>query len=137
IRAGGYQRRELWSEAGWSWRQESNAESPKYWMRDGNDWCRRVMDDVTSVQPDRAVCHVSFHEAEAFARFAGKRLPTESEWEVAAGWNASERRMQLYPWGDEGATRQDANVDQLRFGVTPIGAYDRNWSPLGCYGMIG
>jgi iron(II)-dependent oxidoreductase len=130
IRAGGYQNRSLWSDAGWQWRSESGAESPKYWMRDGDDWCTRAMDDVQSVDARLPVCHVSYHEAEAFARFAGKRLPTEFEWEVAAGPSA-------FPWGNDPATPDRANVDQLSFGVAPPDAYDQNWSPLGCYGMIG
>jgi iron(II)-dependent oxidoreductase len=137
MRAGGYGRRDLWSEAGWAWRNESRADAPKYWMRDGDDWCVRVMDRVTSVDADLPVCHVCYHEAEAFARFAGKRLPTEAEWEVAAGWNAATGRMQVFPWGDEAATPELANVDQLSFSTAPLGAYASNWSPLGCYGMVG
>jgi gamma-glutamyl hercynylcysteine S-oxide synthase len=137
IRAGGYDQESLWTDAGWTWRQEAAAEAPKYWMRDGNDWCVRVMDDVQSADPRRAVCHVSYHEAEAFSRFAGKRLPTEFEWEVAAGWNPATARMQAFPWGDEAATPARANVDQVTFAVAPRGAYADNWSPLGCYGMIG
>lgn len=137
MRAGGYERRDLWSEAGWAWRNESQVDAPKYWMRDGNDWCVRVMDRVTSVDADLPVCHVCYHEAEAFARFAGKRLPTELEWEVAAGWNAHAGRMQAFPWGDAAVTPKLANVDQLSFATAPLGAYPSNWSPLGCYGMIG
>jgi gamma-glutamyl hercynylcysteine S-oxide synthase len=137
MRAGGYEHRDLWSEAGWAWRNESQVDAPKYWMRDGSDWCVRVMDRVTSVDADLPVCHVCYHEAAAFARFAGKRLPTELEWEVAAGWNAGAGRMQAFPWGDEAATPELANVDQLSFSTAPLGAYASNWSPLGCYGMIG
>lgn len=137
MRDGGYDRRGLWSDAGWSWREESCVVAPKYWQRDGDEWCTRVMDRVTSVSPNLPVCHVSYHEAEAFARFAGKRLPTEQEWELAAGWDASASLMRSYPWGDSPATPERANVDQLAFGTAPIGAYEHNWSPLGCYGMIG
>jgi iron(II)-dependent oxidoreductase len=137
MRAGGYARRDLWSDSGWAWRNESQVDAPKYWTRDGDDWCVRVMDKVTSVDPNLAVCHVCYHEAEAFARFAGKRLPTEIEWEVAAGWNASAGRMQTYPWGEAPVTPELANVDQLSFSTAPLGAYATNRSPLGCYGMIG
>ncbi len=137
MRSGGYTRRSLWSDEGWRWREESGAAAPKYWLRDGDEWRVRVMDRIDAVDPARAVCHVCYHEAEAFARFAGKRLPTEIEWEVAAGWNPATRTMQAFPWGDEPATCERANVDQLSFDVAPAGAYADNWSPLGCYGMIG
>jgi iron(II)-dependent oxidoreductase len=137
IRDDGYQRQELWTDAGRQWLAEAKATSPKYWLRDGDEWCVRVMDDVRSVAPNLPVCHVSYHEADAFARFAGKRLPTEQEWEVAAGWDASAQRMRAFPWGDDPATPSHANVDQLSFATAPVGAYEKNWSPLGCYGMIG
>jgi iron(II)-dependent oxidoreductase len=137
MRDDGYATRTLWSDAGWTWLEEAKVDSPKYWMRDGDNWCVRVMDDVQSVDPNRPVCHVNQHEAEAFARWAGKRLPTETEWEVAAGWDAYTKHMRAFPWGDEGATHDHANIDQLSFNVAPIGTYAANWSPLGCYGMIG
>ena len=135
--AGGYTRREWWSDAGWAWLQESGVSSPKHWFREGVSWRIREMDRVMDVDPNRPVCHVCYHEAEAFARFVGKRLPTEMEWEVAAGWNRATGRMQRHPWGDGAAAPSVANVDQLRFGVAPIASYHTNWSPLGCYGMIG
>ena len=137
MRAGGYARRDFWSDAGWAWQTEVQVDAPKYWMRDGDQWCVRAMDRVTSVDPDLPVCHVCYHEAEAFARFAGKRLPTEQEWEAAAGWDPVARRMRVFPWGDEAVTPQLANVDQLSFATAPVGAYGSNRSPLGCYGMIG
>jgi iron(II)-dependent oxidoreductase len=137
MRAGGYERQDFWTDAGWRWLSESQVTSPKYWMRDGDDWCVRVMDKVASIEPDHPVCHVCYYEAEAFAKFAGKRLPSEFEWEVAAGWNSVTRRMQTFPWGETPATPELANVDQLSFATAPLGAYEKNWSPLGCYGMLG
>jgi iron(II)-dependent oxidoreductase len=137
MRDGGYDRRSLWTDAGWRWRTESNVRAPKYWTRRGDAWAVRVMDDERAVPLDHPVCHVCHHEGEAFARFAGKRLPTEIEWEIAAGWNPATRTMQRFPWGDEPATHRRANVDQLSFSTAPLGAYADNWSPLGCYGMIG
>jgi iron(II)-dependent oxidoreductase len=137
MRDGGYTRRDLWSEDGWQWLAEAKVEAPKYWSRSGDGWCSRVMDRVAPVQSEKPVCHVCYHEAEAFARYAGKRLPTEQEWEVAAGWDPVSRHMRRFPWGDEPANASRANVDQLAFDVAPAGAYSENWSPLGCYGMIG
>ena len=137
MRDGGYTRRALWSDAGWTWVSEAGVDAPKYWRRDGDGWQSRVMDAATAVDPRLPVCHVSYHEADAFARFAGKRLPTESEWELAAGWDTSTRRVRRYPWGDEPATPGRANIDQLSFTTAAPGSYAENWSPLGCYGMIG
>jgi len=137
MRDGGYSRREWWSNAGWAWLREAGVEAPKHWSRDGDVWYVRAMDRVDRVDLAMPVCHVCFHEAAAFAHSVGKRLPTETEWEVAAGWHPTQRRMQRFPWGDAPPTPRHANLDQLGFGVAQLGAYERNWSPLGCYGMIG
>jgi iron(II)-dependent oxidoreductase len=137
IAAGGYAKPEYWSDAGRRWLAESGAQAPKYWFSSEGRWMTRVMDRSGPVDPRHPVCHVSWHEAEAFARFAGKRLPTEIEWEAAASWDPAMGRKRLFPWGDEPASRELANVDQLGFGTAPVGAYQRNVSPIGCYGMIG
>jgi len=136
IADGGYEDRRLWSDAGRAWLDESRASSPKHWTRDCNGWTVRTMDRVSAVDPERPVCHVCYHEADAFARWAGKRLPTETEWEIAASWDPARGALR-FPWGNEEATARDANVDQLSFGTLPVGAFSRNVSPLGCYGMIG
>jgi iron(II)-dependent oxidoreductase len=137
MRAGGYTRPELWSGAGRRWLEESSAQSPMYWVRDGDEWMTRVMDRVGPVRPDHPVCHVCYHEAEAFARWAGKRLPTEIEWEAAASWDPGSGRTQTYPWGDAPPSRELANLDQLGFGTAPVAAYPLSRSPIGCCGMIG
>jgi gamma-glutamyl hercynylcysteine S-oxide synthase len=137
MEAGAYARREFWSEAGWAWLSEAAVAAPKYWYREGADWHTHHMDRSGPVDPRRPVCHVSYHEADAYARWAGKRLPNELEWEAAAGWDESHGLTRKYPWGEEPVTRHEANVDQLSFEPAPIGAYTRNVSPLGCYGMIG
>jgi gamma-glutamyl hercynylcysteine S-oxide synthase len=80
----GYEHRSLWSEDGWAWRREEDAAAPLYWERDGETWLRRRFDVVEPVPGEEPVQHVSFWEAEAFARWAGKRLPSEAEWEAAA-----------------------------------------------------
>ncbi len=133
----GYERTALWSEAGRRWVSESGANAPKYWSRDGNRWKTRTMDLESDLDPARPVCHVCFYEAEAFAKWAGKRLPTEFEWEAAAGWYPSSRRARNYPWGDSPANADIANVDQLSFDTAPVGTYEKNVSPAGCRGMIG
>ena len=137
VEGGGYDDRSLWSDAGWTWRNESGARAPKHWQHESDGWSTRSMDRVAALDPLRPVCHVCFHEAEAYARFVGKRLPTEQEWEVAATWDPQANRPRAFPWGDERPTPALANVDQLSFETAQIGAYERNVSPLGCYGMIG
>ena len=134
---GGYDRGELWSAAGNRWRTESAIKSPKYWSRQNGEWISQTMDVIRPVVPTLPVCHVCFHEAEAYAKWAGKRLPTEFEWEAAAGWNQQSGRAQTFPWGDSPPNARSANIDQLGFGAAPIDSYERNVSPIGCYGMIG
>ena len=137
MEAGGYRRRELWTEAGWSWLAEAGVSSPKHWTEDAAGWRTRTMDIVRPLDPARPVCHVSWHEAQAYARFAGKRLPTEAEWEAAASWDPAAGIQRLHPWGDQPWSPELANLDQLAFDMAPVGAYPRNVSPIGCYGMIG
>lgn len=133
----GYGREDLWSEAGLKWLAESAAQSPRYWWRDGDRWMNRVMDVVREVDPTRPVCHVCYHEAQAFAKWDGKRLPTELEWEAAASWDPAARQARRYPWGDTEGSPRRANIDQLSFDTAPIGTFRDNISPIGCYGMIG
>ncbi len=118
----GYARRELWTREGWSWRGRERAEAPLYWERDGEGgWLVREFDGVTPVDPDCVLCHVSAHEADAHARWAGARLPTEAEWERAA----------------QGASADvaTANLDQLGFRTSAVGAYPP--APGGCRHMLG
>jgi iron(II)-dependent oxidoreductase len=119
---GGYARPELWSEAGWAWREGEGAEAPLYWERDGEGgWLVRRYDRREPVDPGRVLCHVSAHEADAHARWAGARLPTEAEWERAAAGTVPDVAA--------------ANLDQLAFAPAPAGAYAA--APSGCRQMIG
>lgn len=84
VEAGGYARRAWWTDAGWRWREQAGATHPAHWRRDGRRWWRRRFDAWTPLPTDEPVVHVNAHEAEAWCRFAGRRLPTEAEWEFAA-----------------------------------------------------
>jgi iron(II)-dependent oxidoreductase len=137
VEAGGYERREFWSEAGWAWLGEAGVKAPKYWEREGGGWWERTMDRRAALDPERPVCHVCWHEAEAYARSVGKRLPSEAEWEAAAAWDPVAGVARRSPWGDEAVSAEHANLEQLAFEPAPIGAYPENRSPIGCYGMIG
>lgn len=133
---GGYSNPSHWSAAGLEWLADSGASAPKHWQRDGGNWTTRSMEKAGPVESEFPVCHVCFHEAEAFSRWAGKRLPTEQEWEVAAGWDPETQASRKFPWG-ETDTSNEANIDQLSFGTSPVGSHVLNVSPSGCYGMIG
>jgi len=131
---GGYERPEHWTPRGWAWRREAGARRPLYWTEDGRE---RRFDRSDPLDPALPVMHVSWFEADAFARWAGKRLPTEAEWEKAAAWGPAADVPLSYPWGDEPAPRERANVDQLAFRPLAAGALPAGASAYGVLGMIG
>jgi iron(II)-dependent oxidoreductase len=135
---GGYSRRELWSEAGRAWLKENpGVASPSYWTRDGDGWMRDRFGHIEAVQWEQPVMHVCFHEAEAYCRWAGRRLPTEFEWEVAASFEPGCGGKHRYRWGETPPDSEHANVDQLNFGPAAVGAYPAGASALGCEQMLG
>ena len=81
---GGYERPEFWLSDGWSTIQREGSEAPLYWLEDGDEWMQITLAGLRKVRADEPVCHVSLYEADAYARWAGARLPTEQEWETAA-----------------------------------------------------
>lgn len=135
--AGGYMDSRLWSDAGWEWARASDAQMPAVWTWEDGAWWSRWMDRMAPLDLTCPVGPVSWYEAEAFARFVGKRLPTGVEWEVAATWDPESQARRGYPWGNMAPSPHVANLDQLAFGPAAVGAFPGNLSPLGCYGVIG
>lgn len=135
---GGYARRELWSADGWSWLAESRVDHPAQWLRaEDGAWRERQFGRTAPLDLLRPVVHVSWYEADAYARWAGKRLPTEEEWEKAAACDLENGIARTYPWGDEAPTLARANLDQRTFAPAQLGAYPEGRSFFGCHQMIG
>ena len=130
---GGYHARELWTDEGWAWLVDENIDRPLYWTADGAE---RRFDRVAQIDPSLPVMHVSWYEADAFARWAGGRLPTEAEWERAAAWDPETGEPLPFPWGHEPPAYERANLDQTAFGPLPVGSL-AGASPEGVSGLIG
>jgi iron(II)-dependent oxidoreductase len=137
VEDGGYEDPAHWSEDGWLIREALDLEHPKYWTRTDDGWQVRRFDRTEPLPEDEPVVHVSYYEAEAYASWAGQRLPTEAEWEAAACWAPDEDAKHRFPWGDEAWTPGKANLGQRSFRPAPVGAYPEGSSPLGCHQMVG
>lgn len=140
----GYLARELWSRQGWNWRARTGALHPVYWRRANGGWLRRDFDRMVPLEPHAPVTHVTWYEAEAWCRWAGRRLPTEAEWEMAASTAGSTTRdaggastKQRYPWGEADPDPARANLDAHAPGCLDVAACAAGDSPDGCRQMIG
>ena len=140
---GGYRDRRHWSEEGWRWRTHAGAAHPVYWQPESDGgWAVRRFDRIETLAPHQPVIHVNWHEANAWCRWAGRRLPTEIEWEVAASAEPAPDggiapRKRLYPWGDEAPSARHANLDGHRLGCVDVAAFPAGDSPWGCRQMLG
>ena len=134
---GGYADEELWSIKGLVWLRRTGATCPQYWVQTDQGWCFRDFDRETILQSNQPVRHVSFFEAEAFCRWAGRRLPTEAEWEMAASLDPSSGRKLRYPWGDDMPAPAHANLDTRVMGTVDVADHPAGDSPVGCRQMLG
>ena len=140
VESGGYEKEELWDPEGWVWIKAEDVRLPKHWyQKEPHDWWAQRFGFDEPLRPGAPVMNVSWYEADAYARWAGKRLPTEAEWEKAAAWDPATGESYYYPWGDEPPYAGDgrANLDQLAFRPADVGAYPEGASPCGALGMIG
>jgi iron(II)-dependent oxidoreductase len=135
VEAGGYATRELWSAGGWAWIQAENVTHPAFWIRDGKRWLWRGLFEALPL-PDSWPVYVSGEEAAAFARWQGRRLPTEAEYHRAAfGTPSGEERA--FPWGDEAPDATRGNFDFASWDPVPAGARPSGASAWGVHDLVG
>ncbi|HUO26902.1 MAG TPA: SUMF1/EgtB/PvdO family nonheme iron enzyme [Candidatus Aquilonibacter sp.] len=134
ISAGGYETPAFWSEQDWKWKSAQDISHPVFWKRYGKQWLYRTMFSEIPLQLDWPV-YVSHAEASAYARWTGKALPSENEWQRAAcGTGADEP---AYPWGNDHPNSQRGNFDFVRWNPTPVNAFPEGQSPFGVHDMLG
>src|SRR5262245_7081206 len=139
IRDGGYQNFRWWFSEGWEAVNREHWRAPLYWEEHEGEWLIRDFGGLEAVagRADHPVCHASFFEASAFAKWAGKRLPTEGEWEKAACYDVAHGR-QAFPWGNSSPDSDTANLfENGLWTVAPVGAFPRGANAYGCQQMIG
>ena len=140
IRDGGYQNFRWWFSEGWEVVNREQWRAPLYWESHDNQWMIR---DFAGLHPaeskaDEPVSHVSYYEASAFAKWAGKRLPTEAEWEKAAAFNPETGARQQFPWQDDAINETKANLfENGLWAPAAIGSFPAGQNSYGCHQMIG
>lgn len=138
INDGGYRDYRWWFSEGLAKVKEQEWEAPLYWERHDDVWLLRDYLGLRALPQDEPVTHISYYEASAYAKWAGKRLPTEAEWEMAACYDPVSGEKRAFPWGEGLPEESHANLFENRlWNVAPAGAYPRGESPLGCHQMIG
>jgi iron(II)-dependent oxidoreductase len=139
VEDGGYGREQFWSPEAWHWRESAGAGHPVYWRRvSGGRWLRRDFDRWVALEPHRPVLHVNWYEADAYCRWAGRRLPGEAEWEAAAAVEPDARGpKRRFPWGEAPPTPARANLDGSALGCRDVADLAGGDSAVGCRQMIG
>ena len=140
---GGYGDRSLWSDEGLAWLEKSQQTQPVFWKKDGENWVWRWFDKWLPTNSHHPMIHVNWYEANAYSAWAGRRLPSEAEWELAASsepssnGNSFTETKRMYPWGDHQPTNGLANLDSRAMGLVDVRAYSAGDSAFGVRQMIG
>ncbi|GAB7067845.1 ergothioneine biosynthesis protein EgtB [Mycobacterium hodleri] len=131
---GGYREPRWWSDAGWAHRRQADLTAPKFWTEAGT---RTRFGYVEDIPADEPVQHVTFFEAEAYAAWAGARLPTEMEWEKACAWDPVRGTRRRFPWGTSEPSSALVNMGGEALRPAPVGAYPAGASAYGAEQMLG
>jgi ergothioneine biosynthesis protein EgtB len=140
MNSGGYQDFRWWHSAGWEKVSQEQWQAPLYWEQHEGEWMIREFAGLHRAKEklNEPVSHVSFLEASAYAKWAGKRLPTEAEWEKAAMFSPQLNSKQDFPWGDRSPDESRGNLfENGLWSVAPIGSFPEGKSAYGCQQMIG
>ena len=134
---GGYREPRWWSAEGWAHRQQAGLTAPLFWGDGALTGTRTRFGHVEDIPDDEPVQHITYFEAEAYASWAGARLPTEVEWEKACAWDPATRTRRRYPWGTTEPTAALANLGGDGLRPAPVGAYPAAASAYGAEQMLG
>ena len=135
---GGYETYKHWLSDGWEKVKKNDWGAPMYWEKIDGRWHVRDFLGIRKINPNEPVCHVSYYEADAFCKWAGKRLPTEEEWEKAACWDEGKQEKTIFPWGNDDPTPDRCNLlESHHWGCTEVGSYPNGESHYGCQQMMG
>ena len=138
IEDNGYEDPMLWLDDGWHFIKDNDIKAPLYWKKIEGRWMKKYLTGYKPIDPDEPVVNVSYYEADAYARWLGKRLPSEAEWEKAASYDPKHKVKTLYPWGNEMPSKDHANLlESFIWKPSKIGSYPKGKSHYGCWHMIG
>lgn len=136
IQAGGYKNRSLWSDEAWAWREKAGIEHPLFWRREGNLWIYRTMFGEIRL-PQEWPVYASHAEATAYAKWLGRKLPTEAQFHRAAYGTPNGKRERNYPWGEEPPSPSKGNFDFQSWDPSPVGAHPAGASAFGVHDLVG
>jgi gamma-glutamyl hercynylcysteine S-oxide synthase len=136
MQAGGYENQALWTADDWAWKQKNNITQPSFWKREGNLWAYRTMFGDIRLPMEWPV-YVSQAEAAAYAKWLGRRLPTEEQFHRAAYGAPRGAKERRYPWGDTPPSEAHGNFDFRHWDPAPVGAHPAGVSAFGVHDLVG